>query len=395
MEICKALNGRKIYKLASLRLKALEDKYAGANMKNSNLGFTDYFSMMHNIYNLKMLNIVRTDSNSDFRTERGSFAEYIVYYLLSTMLLEFCSNRHTVLGKSDWVKPNITALLEEALHPGFYLKASEFVKDKNETMQKTLEAFYYLYLCISVKNNAEAFYKFKSMSSEIKPLLSPEQYSEILKFRTFAIASFTESKIDVTKEMFELQEEWVRIGAFEEYKSGPVLDYKFVKFVSYAATYKQFETLEKFIEKYLHRVPEGSRESCYNYALANIYYGKKEYYKSLEYLNKVRYIYFEMKYLVKTATSINYYELGDYDSFLYVLDSGRHFLKTAEKTNENDMFKNAFDLFCRYLDRLFKLRENYNEADMAILKKEISSTVPNKRTWLLEKVDELKELNLK
>lgn len=395
LEVCKALNGRKIFKLSFSRLKAMEEKYSGINIKNNNLGFMDYFYLMHNIYNLKMLNVVRTDTNIDFRTERNKFAEYMLYHFLCSILLEFCSNRHLVLGKSDWEKPNITSLLEEALTPEFYLKASEFVKDKNKTMSKILEGFYHLYLCISVKNNAEAFYKFKSISSEIKPLLSPEQYSEMLKFRTFAITSFTESKIDVTREMFELQEEWVETGAFEEYKNGPVLDYKFVKFISYAATYKKFETMEKFIKKYLHRVAESSRESCYNYAMANIYYGKKEYCKSLECINKVKLIYFEMKYLVRTTTSINYYELGDYDSFLYLLDSGKHFLKTAEKTNENEMYKNAFDLFCRYLDRLFKLRENYDEADMAVLKKEISSTVPSKRTWLLEKADELKGLNLK
>jgi len=86
-----------------------------------------------------------------------------------------------------------------------------------------------------------------------------------------------------------------------------------------------------------------------------------------------------------------YYEQGDLESTLGVIDSFRHFLSTNKLIP--DYIRIRFVNFVNFFSRLVNSRLSKDSSNISIIKRDILNVKPSQLengTWLLERIDEIK-----
>ena len=93
-----------------------------------------------------------------------------------------------------------------------------------------------------------------------------------------------------------------------------------------------------------------------------------------------------MKLALKDLKIMNYFELNDYESFLYVMDSYKHFINYK---NNPDILKKYEYGFCLKIKKLFELKNNPDKFESDKMRREEIVCILTSKKWLLEKLDEL------
>jgi hypothetical protein len=155
---------------------------------------------------------------------------------------------------------------------------------------------------------------------------------------------------------------------------------------------KEFEWSENFINVYKNELSEDYREGTYNLCCALFYFSKKEFEKSLKYLNRVRYddaLYFLQ---VKALTLQIYYELNLFDSGISAIDSYKHYLK--EKKEIPERYKILHKNFVNIMNRLIKIKsgeDEYESSKFDFAGEDFKNILKN--DWIMEKIEEVKPVN--
>ena len=87
-----------------------------------------------------------------------------------------------------------------------------------------------------------------------------------------------------------------------------------------------------------------------------------------------------------------YYELNDFESFLYSFDSFTHFQKRNKLANETRAL--TYNNFGYCVKKLFKLRNSFDKFESAELRKDILNSINKDKLWLLKKLDELEKADI-
>ncbi|HRI86031.1 MAG TPA: hypothetical protein PK536_11365, partial [Ignavibacteria bacterium] len=165
-------------------------------------------------------------------------------------------------------------------------------------------------------------------------------------------------------------------------------DLDFISIIIIGLHLKEIAWVEKFKEKYFGKIHPEFRDDTNNLVSGFICYNKKEYDSAVEFLNKVNYqnSYY---YLKSKETLIQiYYELSEFETLQYIIDSTRHYLK--RKKNILSIHYSRYNNYLKYVGILLKARtKDVNEK--AILLSELKNNINViARDWLLEKAKEIK-----
>lgn len=151
---------------------------------------------------------------------------------------------------------------------------------------------------------------------------------------------------------------------------------------------KEFEWVEKFIEKYSRELEESSRDSFYNYGLSYLNNDLANYEKALEYLAKVKFDEQYLKMDVRLLQCMIYYNLVWNLPLQSLLD-------TFKKTIQNNKYitegrKLLYIKFIKYLNQMNNHRFKEDKRSCAIMLDELEREeyFPYK-TWL---IDETKKI---
>ncbi|HMS64399.1 MAG TPA: hypothetical protein PKD83_03995, partial [Ignavibacteria bacterium] len=119
---------------------------------------------------------------------------------------------------------------------------------------------------------------------------------------------------------------------------------------------------------------------------ALLLFGKGSYDKALSIITSIEYLDIMSKVNIKKFKVMCLYELKDYESFENEYKSVYHFLKNNKSLSPaaRNGIKNLFDK----INRLFKLKMNFNSFDSKLLLNEISLESTNKSSWLNKKIIE-------
>ena len=106
---------------------------------------------------------------------------------------------------------------------------------------------------------------------------------------------------------------------------------------------------------------------------------------------KIKADHFIFKYDLRDLQGMLYYELNDYESFTYLMDSHKHFLK--KNKNVSDQYKIWYDLFVSNVYRLLKIKLKFNEYEFIKFEKEVSEGKSGGTSYFRIKINELKKLH--
>jgi len=155
-----------------------------------------------------------------------------------------------------------------------------------------------------------------------------------------------------------------------------------------ALSLKKFDWAKNFIDTFKEKLPPVQEDYLYLVTVAHYHFFTKEFGLALEVLAKIKDNKNNVALIANKLKMQILYELKDFETLLYIIDSYRHFLKnyckifieTDPKINLN---------FVKYLKRLVDIQSGKklkpDEVKFEIEREKIITT----RWWLLEKVNEL------
>jgi hypothetical protein len=163
-------------------------------------------------------------------------------------------------------------------------------------------------------------------------------------------------------------------------------DYKNI--ITVGLQVKAYDWVEKFIQEYTDKLPVSKQENALTYNLAKVYFAQKKYDKVIEQLREVAhnnhiYALGGKQILLKT-----YYETDEFLPLDSLIQSFRAYLRRNRVISKDvrDQYLN----FLRFLKKLSYL-DPYHKDKMEKLRKDIQDcNSVAQRSWLLEKINELK-----
>ena len=242
-----------------------------------------------------------------------------------------------------------------------------------------------MYKALTSKGDKTEYTKFKTYLMENVDLFSAYELQNLNSCRNTCAIFLNSSDEEVAREALE----WYKFLEQKNIlllKNGLIPNSIMLTVVHYSIKLKETQYAEEFLNRYKDKLPAESRDNTYNYCMAMIHFGKGDFGKSLECLSGISDVDMIQKYLIKKLYLRIYYEMNDYESFIYAFDTFAHFKKRNKITSEPR--SQAFNDFVNSIRSLFKLRNKYDKYEAIKLRKAAGDQI-----WFLEKLDDLEKLN--
>lgn len=165
-----------------------------------------------------------------------------------------------------------------------------------------------------------------------------------------------------------------------------------------ALRFDKLDWAKSFIENYKNKVHPDDRENSYQLSLATYYRKcgdlnpaeKDNFIRSLYHLNNVKTDDFLYMTRLKSLQIRNYYNLGDFESILSILDSYKHYLKSNKQIPRVDFIR--ANNFIKSMYKFIKIIHGSKKYSFDDLKKEIKSyKTMNYKIWMLDRINEIEK----
>lgn len=388
-DLCYAVYKKNLFKLLISKYAAFEKKYTEKAYISSNLTLWEYYACLADFHALKSFTTMAYTKAPDAESELILEADYDLYNLLLKSLHSMANYRvGKKFNKEKYRKINLLEELLNFLTPSYIENLLVELRPRSEQAYLLINSYYMMFKAFEESSAEVNYFDFKKAVFGISGKASSEDFRVLVRCLTICLGIIKPRELNMHREMFEINNLMLENNIFLE-DNGFLSEIHFNKYISYCCTCHEAEIAEKFLHGYSLHLAADSKDSCVNYGLAEINFAKGEYKKSLENLTKVNNIYFDLKFSSKSLHIMNCYELDDFESFLYLLDSGKHLAKYNEPL-ENDLTNN-FKKFLEIVSALFELKRNPAESNIMAIKETVNNSYPYRKTWLLEKIVELQK----
>ncbi len=147
---------------------------------------------------------------------------------------------------------------------------------------------------------------------------------------------------------------------------------------------------DKFFEKYKERILPPLKEPTVALAQTQILFHKKQYDEALTMLNTVSISNYYFYLRTKKLLVMIYYDMGNIEPILYIIDAARHYLKRNTKITKINI--ELFLKFFNYLGRIVNLDSNQKTKLKNIKYELIKEEKVSSKEWLLTKIEELEKI---
>lgn len=274
------------------------------------------------------------------------------------------------------------------------LVSVEKLKTDNKRREKLLNVFK-IYLCFMITFTDEKdeiyFKKMRDLVFRFQDILKTEELRDIhtmltncCRFKARAIDnekylrySFELIQNALSKNLYLSQGQYISFAAY-------------IKILNNGLALKETNWTENFVNKYIREIAPEIREDVRSYSAAEILFQKIQFEGVLEQLSKIKFDFEMIKPVVRSLTLMTYYELELVEAAYSLIDSFAHFINSNKKIAPAQ--KEADSNFIFFVKKLLKQKEK--NVGLPELVKEIDQCSNlSRREWLLEKAEEMSELN--
>jgi hypothetical protein len=386
LDLIEAANSRNIQKFTSGKIDQFEKKVRSGIDPNKYSGINEYLYITANFFDAKSSFIHEYNLKQDRQDYLRLSSDYLLFNFL---IRSFKIIHNSFVNKAQETRPVSRTLLEK-----FFLKLKEHSiledlllnEDKEQPQDKISKiviCFYLMYKALTSDGDKAEYDRFKSYLRENIELFSGFELQNLNSCRHSCALNLKIPNSNEAKESLE----WYKLLMEKNmllFKSGLINANVMASVVNYSVKLKDTGFAEEFLNKYTGMLPADSRDNTYNYCKAKIHFGKGEFGKSLECLSRISDEKLMRKYFLKKLYLMIYYELNDYESFVYAFDTFAHFKKRNKLTNEAREM--AFSSFSNNVRSLFKLRNSYDKFEAIKLRKQTGNEI-----WFIEKLDEIEK----
>lgn len=263
-----------------------------------------------------------------------------------------------------------------------------FLQEEKYPLTWVLQIYYYLYKSILLNKEKESedyYFQLKELFySNISSFTKSEKCYIFDAMATFCMMRDPlNSKF--SRECFVVYKKMLEENAFKYNEFMPTTLYGNIMFWAYDLL--EFDWLESFISEYSKELKPEHHEEMVTLAKAHLFFGKKDFEKSLFLISQVRNDFLLYKIQVRNLKFKIYYELNLIEQAYSLVDSFKHFL--TDNTEIHGLFKErALDFINIYI-KLLKAKTDKSRLDFDEIKFKIDNMQGYElRPWLLEKVEE-------
>ena len=320
--------------------------------------------------------------NMDKKNQENIFeiAEYTIYNFLISI---FKIYNNIFADKIMHRNIKYRSLPVEILSEFDFDSLIESIKKYSERDYRIIKIYYDMFRAFRQNNNPGSYFRFKKNLTENDGLL--EDYERRNLFAclctTLTYNETIKNKPEENNDIIKIMHEKNIINDDKGVIS--IRDYSFG--VRMAAMVKDIVFLEEFINTYTKALRPSTVENMKLYGAVYLHFAKREFSKALESVNKINFDILSFKYELKNLQLMLYYELNDFDSLFYAMDSYKHFA-TGNKFVSEAVRKKIFR-FVNYLNLMIKLTEKPDRIKLNYLKTKVQHDTLNSKYWLLEKID--------
>ncbi len=275
-----------------------------------------------------------------------------------------------------WLMNEVISYIEENLpsiskeHPIIYMKyliLMTIVKPSDETYFKNLKKF--------VLNN-------------LNKLRTEELTYVFGALNNYCMIRCNGGDIGFKHERFRVYKLMEEKNIYSKEKSINFVD--FLNAIISALEVNKVAWTEKFFEKHKDRLLPELKEPTIAIAQTQILYHNKQYEKALEVLNSVTYNNYYFYLRSKKLFIMIYYEMGNIEPILYIVDAAKHYLKRNTKISSlnNELFMKFFN----YIQKLVNLDPGQKNKIKNIKYELIKEENVSSKEWLLTKIEDLEKL---
>lgn len=331
----------------------------------------------------------KEDKGIETTTKRGD--NLVFFFLLKMLKLKILlyTNEHNFN-----IKPE-AGLLNKAFENINLEALLEYVKKNHPEEYPVLAVHYHFYIAQTDFSKTDYYFTAEKIFSNNLEKFSLKEQSEMLHaFASLCIDYIHLGKFEFNKNLLDVYKKMDEYQLFSEPGKPQVITLLgFRNIVLIAKEEKAFDWMIYFLERNIDKIPKENREDMKNLSYALLEFEKENFAGALEYISKVKYEFFYFRYDVKNLLLKCFYELDMYEQSLYLITNYKLFLK--QNKNISKEAKRVYSQHIKYIEKITKLKINYDDYEAAKLKKEMETMDPWAVKWTKEKLDDLIKKNKK
>jgi hypothetical protein len=374
------LRNRKQYNFYDSRLKQAEKSYKFEGNIDIDLFYDLSALETEKIYNY---------------AQRAQYSKYFEAYIanseniIMTMLLGIFEMVPNTIGLSKAYDLSAANTLIEKMDEVInYDDLFANLRESNHKYYEILATYYYLYKAFKNPGDNSYYNNCRDLVFKNFARFSRQQvFGFLLHMETYCINKVHENKGEFNKEAVKVYRFMFEKDIFTHSKNDFISGVIFRNIILKAES-ATIDWTEKFVKKYLEKLPPELRETMKYFWEAKKGYLKQDFEKVIEAAIKIRYDVYGLKMDVKQMYLVSYYELGFYEEARSMMDS---LIKYLNLNNEVvNIYREGHMNYISIYRKLLKLKEVPDIEAAGELRKEILEikTLAN-REWLLEKTQEL------
>lgn len=408
---------KKIRDLFSRMLKLGEEYLAQLEFRKTELTFNRHVLKQYSLRNLERhfsSKIKDAESRLDKEKHQGSNFYYEKYALLKVRREYFETLRFFGKGKeffedfsleielfNDYILFNV---LNYGIHLETHKKAFKFdydyimlemilnyLKRSPEIKDRIIGTLFHTVALTQDPENIKEYYEVKELLKDTKPLFE-ENDLRLLMVELYNFTRFysLKDKPELKKENYHLLKESIELGMYPK-EGNYFAENSYITVTGTALLEKDYEWALSFMEKYRSYLNPEIAENAYRYCRAIYDYRMGKYDAALKALAKVSLDDFYYQMRVKNHQLKIYYETGNFESALNLIDSFRHFLSTNKFLPE--FVRTRFSNYVNFASRILNVRLGGSHANLPEIIRDIESLSPENlenKIWLMEQISKIK-----
>ncbi len=296
-------------------------------------------------------------------------------FLIKKLKIAWLSKAHKAVYKTEYS----LGLIDEAV---------SFVENNDLMNIPAIAVHYFMYKTITESNNEQYYEKLKEQIFQNSSLFPKSELGDIyIMALNYCVGKMNSGNKKFVRETYELYKD----GFDKEIliQDNKVSRITFQNVVLSGLRVKEYEWVEKYIEKYQKYLVKEYQESIVKYCLAMLNYEKKDYDKALDLLRFYEHDNVVLTNLnAKTILLKIYYEQDEFKPLESLLESMRAYIQRKKIIGYH---KAVYKNILRYTKKLVKINP-YNKTQIEKFKKEVELVSPitsSERTWLLQQIERL------
>jgi hypothetical protein len=298
------------------------------------------------------------------------------YYYLSNRLRYSCA----ILTRETLLQEKYNNLMLDQIF--------EFLSKTNLDHVPAISVYLQVALTYLESDNEQHYRKLISLLDTYSGLFTLGEVKDIYQHATnYCLRKLNAGKRELLPELIELYKTMIRKEII--FENGYLEPMNVKNIVTAALRGGELEWAEHFLHDYKERFEPEFREATYIYNLANLYYYKKEFGKSLKLMQtaEIDDIYYHLD--AKVLLLKTYFELDEAEPFYSLVDAFTNYLKRNKLIAENQ--RSIYLNFVKYAKKLMQIRLG-SKFSISDIRNELNhlSGIANLQ-WLNEKLDEIGE----